>query len=65
MQLYIFVFFSSSLSQNDFFFPRETFLKDAEDADALTTLCSLISLSEKMQRNEVQQHQYSIIDPHM
>ncbi|XP_028287029.1 polyamine deacetylase HDAC10 [Parambassis ranga] len=32
---------------------RETFLKDAEDPDALTTLCSLISLTEDMQRNEI------------
>ncbi|XP_039663890.1 polyamine deacetylase HDAC10 isoform X1 [Perca fluviatilis] len=32
---------------------RENFLKDADDSNALTTLSSLISLVEKMERNEI------------
>lgn len=37
------------------FFPtlRESFLKDADESDALTTLSSLIALMEQMEKNEV------------
>ncbi|XP_008274351.1 polyamine deacetylase HDAC10 [Stegastes partitus] len=32
---------------------RENFLKDADDGDALTTLSSLISITEEMKKNEI------------